>query len=153
MIKGRHPDDLFAVRKTKAIPFDFVLDGLAGLDPWTRSTFGCTAVYVEERIVFILRSKKDRDDGVWVATTKEHHASLRRELPNLRSITVFGVGETGWQVLPVDAEDFEESVLLACALVRAGDPRIGKVPKPRRKALGRKARDDSRERAPRSRRE
>jgi hypothetical protein len=96
MIKRRHPDDLFAVRKTKAIPFEFVLDELAGVDPWTRPMFGCTAVYVEERIVFILRDNKDRDNGVWVATTKEHHASLRRELPNLRSIAVFGVGETGW---------------------------------------------------------
>ena len=115
MIKRRHPDDLFAVRKTKTIPFEFVLDELAGLEPWTRPMFGCTAVYVEKRIVFILRDRKDRDDGVWVATTKEHHVSLRRKLPNLRSITVFGVGETGWQVLPVDAKDFEESVLLAPA--------------------------------------
>ena len=140
MIRRRHPDDLFAVRKTKAIPFEFVLDELAGVEPWTRPMFGCTAVYVEEKIVFILRDKdkKDRDDGVWIATTEEHHVSLRRELPNLRSITVFGVGESGWQVLPVDAEDFEESVLLACALVRTGDPRIGKVPKPRRKAAGRR---------------
>ena len=105
MIKRRHPDDLFAVRKTKAIPFEFVLDELAGVEPWTRPMFGCTAVYVEEKIVFILRDKKDRDDGVWSATTKEHHISLRRELPNLRSITVFGVGGSGWQVLPVDAED------------------------------------------------
>ena len=140
MMKRRHPDDLFAVRKTKPIPFEFVLDELAGVEPWTRPMFGCTAVYVEERIVFILRDKKDRDDGVWIATTKEHHVSLRRELPNLRSIAVFGVGETGWQLLPVDAEDFEESVVLACALVRAGDPRIGKVPKPRKKAAGRKSR-------------
>ena len=147
MIKRRHPDDLFAIRKTKPIPFAFVLDELAGLAPWTRPMFGCTAVYVEERIVFILRDKKDPDDGVWVATTKEHHASLRRELPNLRSIRTFGVGETGWQVLPVDAEDFEQSVLLACALVRAGDPRIGKIPRPKRRR-GRKGRDDAGGRAP-----
>jgi hypothetical protein len=153
MIKRRHPDDLFTGRKTKAIPFDFVLDELAGLDPWTRPMFGCTAVYVDERIVFILRDRKERDDGVWVATTKEHHASLRRELPNLRSISVFGVGETGWQMLPVHAEDFEQSVLLACALVRARDPRIGKVPKPRKKVKGRKARDDSGGRERRNRRE
>ena len=127
----RDPDALFAARsKTAMIPFDFVLDELAKLEPWTRPMFGCTAVYVEEKIVFVLRDRKnDRDNGVWVATTKEHHASLRKELPSLRSITVFGVGETGWQVLPIDTEDFEESVLAACALVRAGDPRIGKVPK------------------------
>src|ERR1700681_1853049 len=137
MIKRRHPDDLFAVKKTKAIPFEFVLDELAGVEPWTRPMFGCTAVYVEEKVVFILRDKKDRDDGVRIATTKEHPVSLRHELPNLRSITVFGVGESGWQVLPVDAEDFEKSVLLACALVRAGDPRIGKVPKLRKAAARR----------------
>jgi hypothetical protein len=127
----RDPDALFAARrKTATIPFDFVLDELAKLEPWTRPMFGCTAVYVEEKIVFVLRDRKnDRDNGVWVATTKEHHASLRKELPSLRSITVFGVGETGWQVLPIDTDDFEESVLAACALVRAGDPRIGKVPK------------------------
>jgi hypothetical protein len=71
MIKRGHPDDLFAVRKTKAIPFEFVLDELADVEPSTRSMFGCTAVYVEEKIVFILRDKKDRDDGVWIATTKD----------------------------------------------------------------------------------
>ena len=72
MIKRRHPDDLFAVKKTKAIPFEFVLDELAGVEPWRRPMFGCTTVYVEEKVVFILRDKKDRDDGVWIATTKEH---------------------------------------------------------------------------------
>ncbi len=131
----RDPDALFTARKPRTIPFEFVLDELADLEPWTRPMFGCTAVYVEERIVFVLRDgKKDDDNGVWVATTKEHHGSLRRELPGMRSIAVFGVGvgETGWQVLPLDADDFEESVLRACALVRAGDPRIGKVPKPRK---------------------
>jgi hypothetical protein len=125
----RDPDAIFLSRKGKKVPFEFVLEELEALAPWTRPMFGCTAVYVEEKIVFVLRDRKDADDGVWVATTKEHHGSLRRELPNLRSIAVFGVGETGWQVLPSDADDFEESVLRACALVRAGDKRIGKVPK------------------------
>jgi hypothetical protein len=134
-VTRRDPDALFATRRNKPVPFDFVLDELADLEPWTRPMFGCTAVYVDEKIVFVLRDgKKDDDNGVWVATTKDHHASLRRELAPMRSITVFGAGagETGWQVLPVDAEDFEQSVLRACALVRAGDARIGKVPRPRK---------------------
>ena len=130
----RDPDALFAARKKKTIPFAFVLDELSSLDPWTRPMFGCTAVYVEEKIMFILRDKKsDADNGVWVATTKEHHASLKRELPSLRSITVLGSGETGWQILPIDGDDFEDSVLRACEMVRAGDPRIGKVPKAKKK--------------------
>ena len=134
----RDPDALFSPReKKRTIPFDFVLEELADVDPWTRPMFGAVAVYVGEKIVFILRDgKDDEDNGVWVATTKEHHASLRRELPSLRSILVFGKGETGWQVLPVDASDFEESVLRACALVRAGDARIGKTPKAKKPKPG-----------------
>jgi hypothetical protein len=132
-VRRRDPDALFMPRKPRTVPFEFVLEELADLEPWTRPMFGCTAVYVEEKIVFILRAGKDDDDnGVWIATTKEHHATLRVDLPSMRSITVFGVGETGWQVLPIDTDDFEESVLRACAIVRAGDPRIGKVPKRRK---------------------
>lgn len=41
----------------------------------------------------------------------------------------FGPGPTGWQVLPVNSDDFEESVIKACQLVIKRDPRIGKVPK------------------------
>lgn len=134
-VPRREPDALFAARKpSKKLPFDFVLDELAGLGPWTRMMFGCHAVYVDERIMFILRLKASPrcDDGVWIATTTEHHESLRSEMPSLRSITVLAGGAvTGWQVLPVEADDFEESVLRACALVRAGDVRIGKVPKKR----------------------
>src|ERR1700730_4518943 len=124
---SRHPAAPLNAKKRKSIPFEFVLDELADLDPWTRPMFGSTAVYVGDKIVFIVRDKnrKDRDDVVWVATTKEHHDSLRRELPTLRSIAVFGVGETGWQVLPIEAPGFEESVYRACALVRARDERIG----------------------------
>ncbi len=126
--------ELFAARKSTRAPFLFVLEELAALDPWTRPLFGCTAVYVGETIVLALRDgKADEDNGVWLATTKEHHASLRRELPHLRSITVFGTGETGWQVLPATAPDFEESVLHTCELVRHRDPRIGKIPRPKRR--------------------
>ena len=72
------------------------------------------------------------DNGVWLATTKQHHESLRREFPNMRSIHVLGKAVTGWQVIPADAADFEEAALRACDLVLAGDPRIGKVPAARR---------------------
>jgi hypothetical protein len=94
----------------------------------------CLAVYVKEKIVMVLRDKlKDTaDNGVWLATTEEHHESLRREFPNMRSIKVLGKAVTGWQVLPADAPDFEEVALRACELILAGDPRIGKVPRTRR---------------------
>src|SRR5215472_17456782 len=86
------PDDTpFAVRRRKSIPHEFVIDAITALSPETRSMFGCLAVYVEEKIVLILRDKRDEsaDNGVWRATTEEHHNSLRREVPNMRSIQVF----------------------------------------------------------------
>jgi hypothetical protein len=136
------PDAMFSARKTqRRIPFDFVLDELAGLGPWTRAMFGCQAVYVEEKIVFVLRDRGDPlcDDGVWIATTTEHHEALRHEFPSMRSITVLAAGGvTGWQLLPAEAEDFEASVLRACALVRGGDARIGKVPVQQKSQLGKR---------------
>jgi len=97
--------------------------------------FGCLAVYVKEKIVLILRDKPTHtaDNGVWLATTHEHHDSLRREFPSMRSVQVLAKGVTGWQILGADTPDFEESALHACELVAARDPRIGKVPGARRK--------------------
>jgi hypothetical protein len=122
--------DPLPVKSRKQVPHEFVLDALSSLSPWTRPMFGCVAIYVEEKIVLILRDRPSypTDNGVWLATTVDHHQSLSSELPNMRSIRVFGKEITGWQVLPVDAPDFEESALHACDLVLAGDPRIGKVP-------------------------
>jgi hypothetical protein len=123
----------FPVRR-KTVPHQFVLDAIAFLAPETRPMFGCLAIYVQDKIVLILRDKRDpaADNGVWLATTEEHHQSLRREFPNMRSIQVFGKPVTGWQVLPADAPDFEEAALHACELVLARDPRIGKIPGARR---------------------
>lgn len=131
------------VRKRDKIPHEFVLEALAALSPMTRPMFGCLAVYVGEKIVFALRDKPNAiaDNGVWLATTKDHHESLRHELPHMRSIQVLGKPETGWQVLPVDAPDFEESALHACELVIAGDPRVGKVPQKRRAKIAASPRD------------
>ena len=113
-------------------PHAFVLDALEPAGIETQPMFGSLAVYVGDKIVMVLRDRKnDPDNGVWLATTKEHHRSLRREFPSMRSISILGAAVTGWQVLPVDADDFEEAALHACALVVKRDPRIGKVPKPR----------------------
>jgi hypothetical protein len=120
----------------KSVPHAFVLDALEPVAPEAKPMFGLLAVYVKDRIVLILRDRKDhaRDNGVWLATTEEHHASLKREFPSMRSLGEFEQGVTGWQVLPSDADDFEAAALHACELIVAGDPRIGKVPGARRSA-------------------
>ena len=129
-------DDFLPGKKRKPVPHEFVLDALSTLSPRTNPMFGCLAVYVqdvhmEEKIVVILRDKPTApaDNGVWLATTVEHHESLRADFPSMRSIGVLGKDVTGWQILPADSPDFEEAALRACELVIARDPRIGKVPK------------------------
>jgi hypothetical protein len=127
-------DPLSAVKQRKVVPHGFVLDTIASLSPVTHPTFGCLAVYVDDKIVFVLRDKHDKsaNNGVWLAISREHYASLRREFPHMRSIWILGKKMTGWQVLPVDAPDFEKAALRACELVIARDPRIGRVPQARR---------------------
>ena len=105
----------FAPKRHRSAPHEFVLETLAPLAPSTRPMFGCLAVYVEEKIVLILRDRptSPEDNGVWLATTAAHHASLRRDFPSMRSIRVLGHPITHWQVLPADAPDFEQAALRA----------------------------------------
>lgn len=97
--------------------------------------FVCLAVYVLDKIVLALRDRPTytEDNGVWIATTVEHHKSLKKELPNMRSVGVLGKDVTGWQILPAAAPDFEESALHVCELILKRDPRIGKIPKSKKR--------------------
>jgi hypothetical protein len=129
-------EEIFPLKPRKAAPYEFVLDALAQIQIKTRPMFGCLAIYVEDKIVLMLREKQKQreDNGLWLATSVDHHRSLHREFPSMRSIQLLGKEVTGWQVLPADAADFEEAAMRACELILARDPRIGKVPKSRGKS-------------------
>ena len=131
-----------ALKSPPPIPFSFVLDYLYPKEPRIKPMFGCYALYLDRRIVLILRKRKVHPEanGVWLATSREHHASLKKIFPRMRSIEMIGTAPTNWQLLPEKSRDFESSVIKACELVVKGDPRIGTIPKtssPKRKA-GRK---------------
>ncbi|WP_413288776.1 hypothetical protein [Bdellovibrio sp. HCB337] len=119
----------------KPIPFDFVLHEIESANPHTKPMFGAYGVYIGNKMVFILREreKSPEDNGVWLPVVEGFHEELQKIFPSMRSLAMFGPGPTGWQVLPVDAEDFEEAVLKACELVLQDDPRIGTTPKIRTK--------------------
>lgn len=123
------------MKKQKSIPFEFVVEALDRLSPEIKPMFGCHAIYVREKIVVILRKKEpnDPDNGVWLATTPAHHASLKKEFPTLRSIKIFGEKGSSWQIIPEEENDFEEQVLNACSLILKNDVRIGKVPASKKK--------------------
>lgn len=125
-----------ATKKPVFIPYRFFLDALEE-ELLNKAFFGARAYYRDDLILFILREKDSytNDNGIWVATSAEHHPSLRSELPSLRSLEIFGPGETAWQVLPADSDGFEEEAFRLAELVREQDPRIGRVPKGRRKNM------------------
>lgn len=124
-----------AISKTlnnpRGIPFDFVLERLSNLEIVIKPMFGCHALYLQNKIIFILRKKENflLDNGVWIATSSDHHESLKKVFPSMRSIQLFRSDRSEWQILPEDALDFEESVMKACDLVLKNDKRIGKIPK------------------------
>ena len=88
--------------------------------------------------MLVLRNRQDHVEanGVWIATKKEHHASLKKHFPFMRSIYILsdGKAETEWQMLPLDADDFESSVMQACEFILRGDERIGRIPKSKKKS-------------------
>lgn len=101
--------------------------------------FGCHAIYTEGKILLILRKKNDHTEanGVWIATGKEHHESLKKELPSLQSVYILSEGksETNWQMIHEDADDFEESAVKICEMILRNDKRIGKIPNSKKKKM------------------
>jgi len=125
--------------KRKAVPYPFILEALAPLEPEVRPMFGGYSVYVGDRVMFMLRDRptETRDNGLWVIFADERDASeqataLRWEFPSLRKIELLEGKIRHWMVLPADAPDFESSAMHACELVRRRDARMGRVPKSRR---------------------
>jgi hypothetical protein len=133
----------------KPLAFPFVVEELCSLISAervrTRPMFGCHALYVDEKIIFMLRRKDDpntrRDDGLWVAMSDPSHArTLRKDYGALRELEMFRneerQGFAGWLNLPCDDDGFEDAALSLCRRVAKGDPRLGKVPKPKRVSAG-----------------
>lgn len=120
------------------VAFDFILDYLHPLPVRVKPMFGCHAVYLDEKILLITRKKSDHTEanGLWIATDKQHHASLKKELPSLHSVFILSEGkdETNWQMIHENADDFEESAVKVCEMISKGDKRIGKIPKSKKRS-------------------
>lgn len=101
------------------IPFAFVLEELDRIQPRVKPMFGCFAIYVGEKLVLILRHRNEHtdDNGVWLAALHEHHASLKKDFPCMRSVRLLGSAESVWQNIPTDEDDFEELVFKACRFI------------------------------------
>ena len=69
---------MISQKKKAVLPFSFIFDYLFPLEYTVKPMFGCRAVYIEDKIVFILRQrpKSTELNGIWIATERKHHESL-----------------------------------------------------------------------------
>jgi hypothetical protein len=122
--------------KPRNTPFNFIFDYLLPLDITVKPLFGMFMIYTGQRIILVLRDRKEQPEinGIWVATNKGHQESLKKEFPVLRAFSGPKSGDTGngWQMIPKDAPDFESAAIRICELIVHHDPRIGKIPVPRK---------------------
>jgi hypothetical protein len=119
----------------KRPPFDFVLEDLADIVTDIKPMFGAFGIYRGDQILMILRHKPDYvyDNGMWVGIPDDHIQNLKKDIPELRDLRMFGTSPTAWQVVGEDLVNFEEVCLQICELIRRRDPRIGRTPKSRLK--------------------
>ncbi|GAB2974862.1 hypothetical protein GCM10027049_06610 [Mucilaginibacter puniceus] len=114
----------------KSMPFDFLLDYLpAGVV--IKPAIGMYYIYWEGKIVLIFRkvNKNSQHNGLWIATRREDHASLKTEVP---AVTDFVFDEKdaiepNWLQLKDGHDDFESAAIQICELITKRDKRIGKA--------------------------
>ena len=113
---------------TKSAPFDFVFDYLpTGIT--LKKMFGMQYIYLGKRIMLILRksAKQPEWNGIWVATSREHHEGLKNNIPELGHFFMDGDDRhSNWLLIPDNAEDFEGAAIKVCELIAHGDARIGR---------------------------
>ncbi len=125
---GRHWPNEINPRMKQPMPFDFLLNDLpAGII--VKPAIGMFYIYFDRKIVLIFREtkKNPQHNGIWISTRREHHNSLKAEIP---AISEFELGEgidTAWLRLSDQHDDFESAAVRICQLVSKKDPRIGKV--------------------------
>lgn len=116
----------------KAVPFDFVFDYLPR-NVATKPMFGMHYIYFNKKIMIILRkAAKNLDmNGIWIATSKEHHQSLEKEIPALADFVLDNgeIHDSDWRLLRHDHDEFEEAAMRICELITHGDKRIGRETK------------------------
>lgn len=98
-----------------------------------RSMFGAKAVYLSGRLMLCFCAREEPWRGALVCTDQARHVALTAEFPELIPHPIL----PKWLYLPESANSFESAAARLVALARQRDPRLGVVPKPRKKRTSR----------------
>jgi hypothetical protein len=112
------------------MPFDFLLNYLPR-NIIVQPAIGMFYIYWNKKIVLIARqtTKEPQHNGLWIATHREHHASLKQEIPAISDF-VFEEGtdtSSNWLLLSEAHDDFETAAIAVSELIAKRDPRMGRT--------------------------
>lgn len=96
-----------------------------------KAWFGGRSLMLDGRHQLVLTCQGEPWQGVLVCTSHEHQESLLAEIPGLIQHPVLGK----WLYLSESAETFERDARRLVSLARKRDPRIGILPRPRKKKV------------------
>jgi len=125
--------------KIKAVhPLQWIADPLEEHPSFSqKKMFGCEALCLHGKQMLVLAAKEEPWNGILVCTSREHHASLTQDHPDLGPHPVLGK----WLYISQADGKFEETAMRLARLALKADPRIGVESKPRkRKPVPRRAR-------------
>ncbi|WP_438479775.1 hypothetical protein [Oleiharenicola lentus] len=124
-------DSIFRAKAAKPEhPLAWLAEPLAGEPSFVlKSWFGGRTIMLHGKHYLFLTTQGEPWQGVLVCTFHEHQPSLRAEFPSLAPHPVLGK----WLYLSEDAETFERDARALVKLVKAGDPRLGISPAPKKK--------------------
>ena len=86
-----------------------------------RKLFSFDAAYLDGRLYVAVNDGKEPWSGMLVCTSREHHAALREEFPQLKPHKILGK----WLYLSQAHPDFESVAPAIVALALRRDPRLG----------------------------
>jgi hypothetical protein len=124
----------FKEREFKQHPLHWVVESLWDeVSYLEKSMFGCRGCYLHGRLVLVLAYRDEEPwRGLLVPTEKAFHKSLLQGFPGLVVHPVLGK----WLYLQEASEEFEETAQRLVDGISRDDPRIGVVPKPRKRKTG-----------------
>jgi hypothetical protein len=86
-----------------------------------RKLFSFDAAYLDGRLYLAVAGGKEPWNGMMVCTSREHHASIRGQFPQLVSHKVLGK----WLYLSQSHPEFESVAVELAVMARKRDPRLG----------------------------
>jgi hypothetical protein len=86
-----------------------------------RKLFSFDAAYLDGRLYLAVAGGKEPWNGMMLCTSREHHASLRKQFPQLAPHAVLGK----WLYLSQTHPEFESVAVEFAELARKRDPRLG----------------------------